>query len=233
MAEIRIKPTTLGFLRDLKKYNDRPWFNEHKDKYLEAHQNMIGFTDSLIAEMSKHDRLVPMTGKKSLFRIYRDVRFSKDKLPYKTNFAGGLKRAGRHRRGGYYFHIEPSGSFAGGGFWGPSTDDLKHIRKQIAAEPKRLRKIINSARFKKEFGELHGEQLKSAPQGFAKDHPDIDLLRYKQFLISRRYTAKQVTDPGFLKMLVHTFKEMRPFFDYMSEILSTDLNGTPLFEFED
>ncbi|MDH3651193.1 MAG: DUF2461 domain-containing protein [Saprospiraceae bacterium] len=229
MAAVSITPSTLSFLRDLKKHNDRPWFNENKDRYVAAHQNMIDFADVLIAEMSKYDRLVPMTGKKSLFRIYRDVRFSKDKSPYKMNFAGGLKRATRQRRGGYYYHIEPSGSFAGGGFWGPSSGDIKHIRKQIAADPKRLRKIINSSRFKKSFGSLDGEQLKTAPQGFEKDHPAIDLLRHKQFLISKRFTAKEVTDSTFLKKLVHTFKEMLPFFDYMSEILSTDLNGTPLF----
>lgn len=223
-----ISKSTLQFLKDLAKNNNRPWFNDNKDRYLAAHENMIAFAEDVIDEMSHHDNLVPMTGKKSLFRIYRDVRFSKDKSPYKTNFAGGLKRATKWLRGGYYYHIEPGESFVGGGFWGPNSADLKRIRDEIAADDKPLRKIIADPTFKKTFGSLKGDAVKTAPKGFAKDHPAIDLLRHKQFLISRSFTEKEVTSPNFAKELCQAFQNMRPFFDYMSEVLTTDSNGVPI-----
>ncbi len=225
MKSIGIDPKVLTFLKAVGKNNNRPWFKENKAKYDVAHQSMITFADALISEMSKYDELVPMTGKQSLFRIYRDVRFSKDKSPYKTSMSGFLKRATKLRRGGMYFHIEPAGSFIGGGFWGPNKDDLQRIRQEIAADAKPLRKIIKSANFKKHFGSLQGEQLKTAPKGYPKDHPNIDLLRYKQFLLSRRFSDKEIKDATFLTEVVKTYRAMRPFFDYMSDVLTTDANG--------
>ncbi len=223
-----IPKSTLEFLRDLAKNNNRPWFNDNKDRYTAAHENMIEFAEALIDEMSHHDNLVPMTGKKSLFRIYRDVRFSKDKSPYKSNFAGGLKRATKWLRGGYYYHIQPGDSFVGGGFWSPNPADLKRIRDEIASHDQPLRKIITDPTFKKTFGTLQGETVKTAPKGFDRDHPAIDLLRHKQFLISRSFSDLEVTSPKFLKELIQTFQNMRPFFDYMSEVLTTDANGVPI-----
>ncbi len=223
-----ISKSTLQFLKDLAQNNNRPWFNDNKDRYMTAHENMIEFAEALIDEMSHHDNLVPMTGKKSLFRIYRDVRFSKDKSPYKSNFAGGLKRATKWLRGGYYYHIEPGQSFAGGGFWSPNPADLKRIRIEIAADDQPLRKIIADPTFKKTFGALQGESVKTAPKGFDKEHQAIDLLRHKQFLISRSFTEKEVTAPTFVKELCQTFQNMRPFFDYMSDVLTTDSNGVPI-----
>ena len=225
---VTISKSTLQFLKDLAKNNNRPWFTENKDRYVAAHENMIEFAEALIDEMSHHDNLVPMTGKKSLFRIYRDVRFSKDKSPYKTNFAGGLKRATKWLRGGYYYHIEPGESFVGGGFWAPNPADLKRIRDEIAADDKPLRKIIADPVFVKTFGTLKGDAVKTAPKGFSKDHPAIDLLRHKQFLVSHSFTEKEVTSPDFVKKLSQSFQNMRPFFDYMSEVLTTDSNGVPI-----
>jgi len=225
---VTISKSTLQFLKDLAKNNNRPWFTENKDRYVAAHENMIEFAEALIDEMSHHDNLVPMTGKKSLFRIYRDVRFSKDKSPYKSNFAGGLKRATKWLRGGYYYHIEPGESFVGGGFWAPNPADLKRVRDEIAADDKPLRKIIADPTFVKTFGTLKGDAVKTAPKGFAKDHPAIDLLRHKQFLVSHSFTEKEVTSPDFLKKLSQSFQNMRPFFDYMSDVLTTDSNGVPI-----
>jgi len=223
-----ISKSTLQFLKDLSKNNNRPWFNDNKDRYTAAHENMVAFAEDLIDEMSHHDNLVPMTGKKSLFRIYRDVRFSKDKSPYKNNFAGGLKRATKWLRGGYYYHIQPGESFAGGGFWGPNSEDLKRVRQEIAADDQPLRKIIADPTFVKTFGTLKGDAVKTAPKGFAKDHPAIDLLRHKQFVISRSFTEKEITSAEFVHELVQTFQDMRPFFDYMSDVLTTDANGVPI-----
>ncbi|MGB3463938.1 MAG: DUF2461 domain-containing protein [Cyclobacteriaceae bacterium] len=223
-----ITKQTLAFLRKLRKNNNREWFQDNKAEYEKAHSNMIAFAEALHAEMQTIDNLVPTTGKKSLMRIYRDVRFSKDKTPYKSNFGGGFKRATEALRGSYYYHVAPTASFVGGGFWGPNSDDLKLIRSHIAAEPDRLRAIINSNDFQKEFGKLKGEKVKTAPKGYAKDDPAIDLLRYKQFLVSRSFTDEEITDENFYKEAAGSFARMRPFLNYMSEILTTDLNGIPL-----
>lgn len=221
-----ISKKTLSFLKDLKSHNDRGWFNDQKVRYTSAHENMIEFASALIREMGKHDELVPMTGKQSLFRIYRDVRFSKDKSPYKTAFAGRMKRASKMRRGGYYYHIEPGNTVIAGGFWGPDSKDIKRIREEIAVDSTPLRNIITDKNFKKYFGELSGKQLKSAPQGYSKSHPDIDLLRYQQFLLVRTIEDDNlVTSDFFLKEMTNTYLQMRPFFDYMSLILTTDANG--------
>lgn len=193
---------------------------------------MIAFAEALLDEMSHHDHLVPMTGKQSLFRIYRDTRFSKDKTPYKTHFSGSMKRATQLLRGGYYYHIEPGGSFAGGGFWGPSSEDLKRIREELAAHAEPLRAIIADPVFRDTFGELKGDKVKTAPKGFPRDHPNIDLIRHKQYVVMRSFSDKEVTAPDFLDKLVRTFRNMRPFFDYMSEVLTTDANGEPLYGFE-
>ncbi len=223
-----IEKSTLQFLADLKSNNNREWFNANKKRYEAAYQNVIDFADALLAEMNKSDQIQTESGKKSLFRIYRDVRFSKDKSPYKTYFSGSFKRATEALRGGYYFGIDPGNTMVGGGFWGPSTDDMKLIREHIAADPAPLEKIINSSAFKKAFGQLDGEQVKTAPKGYSKDHPAINLLRYKQFLIGHKFTDEEVTQKDFYKVMAKKFKEMRPFFDYMSEILTTDLNGISL-----
>jgi uncharacterized protein (TIGR02453 family) len=160
-----------------------------------------------------------------VFRIYRDVRFSKDKAPYKNNFGIHFTRATNLRRGGYYLHIEPGKSFAGGGFWAPSPEDLKRIRDEFAFDEKPIRKIISAKSFVKYFGTLQGEELKTAPSGYDRNHPAIDLIRKKQFVVMRPFTDKEVTDPNFIKEVRLTYETMRPYFDYMSEVLSTDING--------
>lgn len=220
-----ITKSNFDYLNKLKKNNNREWFTKHKDQYLQQHESIIAFADAVLNEVSKHDNIETPTGKKSLFRIYRDVRFGKDKSPYKTHWAGGLKRATKQLRGGYYFHIEKGNSMVGGGFWAPNKEDLLRFREDIAFDAKPLRKIINSKSFKDTFGTLNGEQLKTCPKGFDKEHPDVDLLRYKQYIISKKFTDEEVLSPDFAKQVSDTFKKMRPFFDYMSESVTTDANG--------
>jgi uncharacterized protein (TIGR02453 family) len=220
-----IPSSVFEFLNDIKNNNNRDWFAENKKRYQDQHELVVSFADALIDKMQTVDSIETPSGKKAIFRIYKDVRFSKDKSPYKINIGGHLSRATKYLRGGYYFHIEPGNCFVGGGFWSPSTEDLKHIREQIAADPQPLRDILTSKEFKSHFGELQGEKLKSAPKGFDKNHPAIDLINYKQFLISKKLTDKEVMSDNYLETLFETFKAMRPFFDYMSEILTTDLNG--------
>jgi len=220
-----IPKSSLHFLNLLKKHNDRDWFNAHKDTYIEEQSHIEHFADALLMELNSHDVIETPTGKKSLHRIYRDVRFSKEKTPYNIHWSGSYKRAGKERRGGYYFHIEPGNSFIAGGFWSPSPEDLKRIRDDFAFDAAPLRKILKSKSFVSTFGSLQGEQLKTTPKGFDADNKAIDLLRYKQFLVVRKFTDKQVLDKSFLKEANQTFKNMRPFFDYMSEVLTTDING--------
>lgn len=225
-----IPKSVFDFLKKLKKNNNRDWFNANKEEYLKQHEFMIEFADSLLSEMQKHDHIETPTGKKSLHRIYRDIRFSSDKTPYNTNFSGGFKRATSALRGGYYFHIEPGNSFVGGGFWGPNAEDLKRIREDIAINGDELKAILKSKKFKSAFGQLWGESLKTAPKGFDKEHPHMDIIKMKQFLISKSFTDEEVLSKNFHLKMNAAFKEMRPFFDYMSLALTTDSNGEPIYK---
>lgn len=226
MKQKQIIPAScLDFLRKIKKNNNRDWFNAHKNEFLKEQQFIESFAGALLKELNTKDVIETASGKKSLHRIYRDTRFSNNKTPYKTNWSGSFRRATKFRRGGYYFHIEPGNSFIAGGFWGPSTDDLKRIRDEIAFDATALRRILKSKSFVSTFGSLQGEQLKTTPKGFDAGNDAIDLLRFKQFLLIRNFTDKEVLSEPFLKEAATTFKNMRPFFDYMSGVLTTDSNG--------
>lgn len=216
-----LQAATLKFLKDLEKNNNREWFLAHKPQYEAALANMNEVRDEVIKGLNKKD--VIESGK--VFRIYRDVRFSKDKAPYKNNFGIHFVRATKQRRGGYYLHIQPGGTFAGGGFWAPEPADLKRIRDEFAFDDKPIRKIISAKSFVQYFGKLDGDELKTAPSGYDRDSPAIDLIRKKQYLLGRNFKDKDVMSPDFIKEVVKTFEAMRPFFDYMSEVLTTDVNG--------
>ena len=220
-----IPKSSLDFLTQLKENNNKPWFEANKPKYLIELNHIEKFAGALLHELSKTDVLETASGKKSVYRIYRDIRFSKDKTPFKTFWGGSYTRATKERRGGYYFHIEAGNSFFAGGFWGPNTADLKRIRSEFAHDAQPMQKILSSKSFVSNFGTLQGEQLKTAPKGFDVNHEAIDLLRYKQFLVIKRFTDDEVLSPNFLEQALETFKNMRPFFDYMSEVLTTDING--------
>lgn len=225
-ASMTIAPATLQFLRDLAAHNDRDWFAEHKPRYETAWKNMKKFVAAVEAEMSKFDVL---EGSK-LFRIYRDVRFSKDKLPYKSNLSAGFKRATAKRRGGFYLHIQPGESFVGGGFWEPNPADLKRIRDEFAADAGPIRKIIAGKEFQKYFGELQGDEVKTAPKGFSKEDPNIDLIRKKQFVVSRKFSDAEVLKTDFASEVAQTFQAMLPYFDYMTGVLTTNLDGESLVD---
>jgi uncharacterized protein (TIGR02453 family) len=221
-----IQPSTLQFLKDLAANNNREWFQANKSRYEAALANMKQFAREVENAMGETDHLEPA----SLFRIYRDVRFSKDKSPYKNNFGLGISRATKRLRGGYYLQIEPGNSFIGGGFWQPNAADLKRIRAEFAMDDQPIREIMAEARFQQYFGTLQGETLKTAPQGFDKDHPALDLLRMKGFVVKRNVTDEEVTSEQFLQEVKLTFQAMRPYFDYMSMVLTTNLNGESVLE---
>jgi uncharacterized protein (TIGR02453 family) len=225
MAAVNIKKDSIDFLKDLSKNNNRDWFNNYKDRYIEAHSNIIAFADALLVEMNKHDKIETASGKNSVFRIYKDVRFSKDKTPYNTHWSGTFKRATKKLRGGYYFRIEPGNSRLVGGFFGPESNDMKRIRQDIDENYDAWEKLLADKTLVKTFGKMIGEQVSTAPRGYAKDHPAIDLLRHKQFLLKYEFTDQEVTGPDFLHSANNVFKKMRPFLNFMSEVLTTDENG--------
>ncbi|MDH4298517.1 MAG: DUF2461 domain-containing protein [Cyclobacteriaceae bacterium] len=223
-----IQDSTFDFLKKLARNNNRDWFNAHKERYLLAKENVESFLDQLIIKMNTHDQLETPSGKKALYRIYNDVRFSKDKTPYNPRFAGHLRRNKPMLRGGYYFWIKPGGSRLGCGFTYPNPNDLKRIRLEISHNYVAWNKLLNAKAIQANFGVMMGDTVNTAPKGFSRDHPAIDLLRYKQYWFERAFTDKEVLDNSFLDNANKTFKSIRPFFDYMSEILSTDSNGQPL-----
>jgi uncharacterized protein (TIGR02453 family) len=221
-----LQPSIFQFLRQLKENNNREWFASNKKTFQVEEQLAKAFFMEVNADLEKIDNLDKM----QVFRIYRDVRFSKDKSPYKNHFSLGFNRSKPLLRGGMYLHIEDNASFVGGGFWEPNAVDLFRIRKEIEVDASELRAIIAEETFQKYFRTLHGEELKTAPKGFDKAHPAIDLLRKKQFLLTRSFTNEQVLSPKFQTEVLESFKAMRPFFDYMSDVLNTDLNGESLVE---
>ena len=214
------------FLKQIEKNNNREWFSENKNVYDKAAAEAKIYFTKIYDEYAKRDHLEAM----KIYRIYRDVRFSKDKTPYKNHFSMFMARTKPFLRGGYYLHIEPGKSFAGGGFWEPNKEDLFRIRKELELDDKELRAIIEDKTFKDTFGTLTGDELISAPKGFDKNHPAIDLIRKKQFLVSKSFTDKEVLAADFTEKVVAVFTAMRPFFDYMSEVLTTDLNGESLYK---
>jgi len=217
-----ITKSTLTFLKQLEKNNNRNWFKDHKTDFETTKVDFETFFKAIQAELTKHDEIEST----KIYRIYRDVRFSKDKTPYKTSLSGHFTRATKWKRGGYYFQLQPGNkSYVGGGFWMPNKEDIFWIRKEIEANDKPFRKVFNSAGFKNTFGTIDGEKLKTAPKGFDKEHPAIDLLRHKSFVCSHQILDKELMDLKAAKQVSNVFKKMRPFFNLFSEVLTTNLNG--------
>lgn len=220
-----ITKDTILFLERLKKNNNREWFEMHKKEFKSHEINVKAFYHSLKEELNSHDEIEKL----KMFRIYRDVRFSHDKTPYQPHFAGSFTRAGAKLRGGYYLRIRPDGeSFMACGFWQPEKEDLLRIRKELELDAAGFKKVIDQNSFKKVWGELKGEELKTAPKGFDKEHPNIDLIRKKAYIFTHEFSDKDVVSPSFFEDVSARFKTIRPFFDLMSEILTTNLNGESL-----
>lgn len=228
MANPVIQKSTLKFLASLEVNNNRDWFNIHKKEYLKAQENVCDFIDALLVKMKQHDEIENESAKKCLYRIYNDIRFSKDKTPYNPRFAFGLKRATVYKRGGYYTQLKPGSSLVGCGFFAPNPEDLKRIRLDIQYNYQEWYDLLNDPKLKNDFGELMGDAISTAPRGFDKNHPAIGLIRQKQFLFKREFTDAQVCSEYFLDEVNDLFKTIRPFFDYMSEVLTTNLNGEPV-----
>ena len=218
-----ISSATFKFLKDLKANNNRAWFTENKPRYETAKTEFEEFIAKLYAEIKTFDDSIgDIEPKKTIFRIYRDVRFSKNKEPYKINFGAHIHPGDKqavHSVAGYYIHIEPGGkSMLAGGAYLPQGPWLKAIRQEIDFNGKEFKKIINAKSFKTYF-ELEGEKLKRPPQGYDADHPDIELLKQKSFLAVHHPTDKLVQSADFLKHCKKAFKALYPFDQFLNRAL--------------
>lgn len=220
-----IHPSTLQFLSDLAAHNDREWFAAHRDAYEAARKNAADFAAAFLRLMQDHDRLTPERPGAGLYRIHNDLRFHKNKPIFNTRFAGGFHRLKPHLRGGYYWHIESGKSYVSCGFFGPNPDDLKRIRQDIDHNWEEWEELLALPQIRDTFGEMQGDQVKNAPSGYPKDHPGIRFLRYKQFIFRHYFTDAEVLSPDFVQQANACFRNIRPWFDFMSEVLTTDSNG--------
>lgn len=213
-----LKNSTLLFLKDLHKNNNREWFNENKDRYRAAHTNVADFVEVLIEEIGKFDEeILKIDAKKALFRIYRDVRFSKDKSPYKTNFGAGLGMGKGNRISGYYLHIEPGKSFLAGGVYQPDTTVLKEIRKEISINSNEFLSILEQDEFRNNFRGLSVEQkLQRVPAGFEKDDPMAEFLKLKNFIVVHPVSNEALMKEDAAKNFAQIFKSIKPLNDFLS-----------------
>ena len=213
----------LKFLKDLSKHNDRAWFEKNKSRYLEVKQSFDEFIAALLDELVKVDSsLGGLDPKKLTFRIYRDVRFSKDKKPYKTNLGAGFSANGKMvQEPGFYFHIEPGNkSMIAGGIYMPDPASLSRIRQEIDYNIGSLQKIIDNKKFKTTFnGFDESDKLKTMPKGYPKDHPQIELLKLKSFIVIHHFTDKEVLDVKFIKNIAAVCKAIVPLNSFLKEAL--------------
>jgi uncharacterized protein (TIGR02453 family) len=220
-------PKTLSFLRALKRNNDRDWFRARKDEY-ETHVRgpLVEVIGRLGADMPRFAPELMADPKTSLFRIYRDTRFSEDKSPLKTNAAAVFPPRGlpRHGGAGLYFEIAPDWTWIGGGLYAPQPSALHAVRAQIASSHPTLQRIVTAKAFRDVLGELQGDQLTRVPSGYAKDHPAAQYLRHKQFLGFRELPAEFACGDDFYLELLRTFKALTPLVRFLNEAIKS---GTP------
>jgi len=219
-----LKASTIKFLKGLRRNNNKPWFDKNRYAYDEARSDFELFIQSVIDQHGKNDAdLRDLLARKCMFRINRDIRFSKDKSPYKTNFGASMDKGGRKSGlAGYYFHLEPGRSFVGGGIWMPSPDVVKKIRQEIDYCFDEFTGIIHAKKFKSLFGELYtGEdvQLSRVPQGFDKDNPAADYLRFKSWLVTANLSDENLTSKNLVKKTVDAFVLIQPFINFLNRAI--------------
>lgn len=216
-----IPKDTISFLKELKLNNNRDWFNKNKQRFNSIQSEVKEFANEVNESLKKSDDIEKL----KIFRIYRDLRFSKDKTPYKKNIGMAFHRAKPELRGGYYLEISADESFIAVGFWNPNKEDLLRIRKEIEVDGHEFKSVINHNKIKDVWGEIKGQEVKTSPKGFNADHRHVDLIKKKQFIFIKKLKDEEILDENFRKNLVNYFISIRPFFDYMSEILTTNLDG--------
>lgn len=212
------------FLKDLAKHNDRAWFEKNKPKYLEAKDQFDQFVTKLLHNLTDFDQsLAGLNPKKITFRIYRDVRFSKNKLPYKSNMSAGISSRGKMvDEPGVYLHIQPNNkSFVAAGLWMPQPEPLGNIRQEIDYNGAVLKEIMTNKKFKKMYGAFETEYaLKNIPKGYEKDHPMAEWLRLKSFVVSTYFTDEEVKNKNFMKKVIEAYKVAKPLNDFLKESIA-------------
>jgi uncharacterized protein (TIGR02453 family) len=219
-----LQPATIKFLKDLKKNNNKPWFDANRNRYDISKKDFELFIQSLIDKHGKKDKsIAELKAKECMFRINRDIRFSKDKTPYKTNMGASINRGGRKSVfAGYYFHCEPGDSFVGGGLWVPMPPELKKVRQEIDYSFDELKKIIDSKKFKSVYGNLYkGDDatLSKVPQGFEKDNPAADYLKLKSFIALKSLKEVDLTSKDLVKIVTEAFETLQPLLYFINEAI--------------
>jgi uncharacterized protein (TIGR02453 family) len=219
---MKILPSTLEFLKNLKENNTREWFAAHKTEYESAKDNFKSFVNQLLKQLTPlEEQFGLMKAEDTMFRIHRDVRFSKDKVPYKTHWSAYFCRGGKNSElAGYYMHIEADTNyFVAGGKWMPQGDLLKKIRQEIDYNVDEFLQIIENAEFKKYFGELEADRLKTVPKGYHKDHPHLSLIQLKSFIASTALSEQEVLSENLDKLVLERFKAMKPLIDFLNQAI--------------
>ncbi len=215
-------PEALAFLRALKRNNRREWFKPRKEEYETlVRAPMIAIVERLADDFRTFAPDLVVSPKTSVYRVYRDTRFSENKTPYKTHVAAIFPSRGlpKHQGAGLYFHVSPEEVWVGGGMYAPDTSQLQAVREHLASHLKRLKSIVESPAFRREVGSLEGERLKRVPRGFPGDHPAADYLRYRQFIVGREFPAAFATSPRFYDAILKLFQRVAPFSRFLNEPL--------------
>jgi uncharacterized protein (TIGR02453 family) len=219
-----LEPQTLKFLTQLKKNNNKPWFDANRAQYEAARIDFSNFIQLVIEAVQKSDTTITgLMSKDCLFRINRDIRFSNDKTPYKSNFGASIKRGGRKAPfAGYYFHLEPGASFIGGGMWMPEAPALKNMRQEVDYNWKEFKGIISEKKFKTTFGDVYkgsDVSLSTMPKGYEKDNPTADYLRLKSFIAETRIADEELTKATLHKKTVAAFEALQPFLNFINRTI--------------
>jgi uncharacterized protein (TIGR02453 family) len=222
-----LEPQTIKFLKQLTRNNNKTWFDAHRPQYEAARIDFSNFIQLLIDELQKSDPTITgLNSKDCMFRINRDIRFSKDKTPYKNNFGASIKRGGKKSVfAGYYFHCSPGTSFIGGGLWMPEAADLKKLRQEIDYNWDEFKSILREKNFKKIYGDLyHGEdqKLSKMPKGYEPDNPAINYLKLKSFIAETRIEDDELLKASLHKKTIAAFLALQPLLDFINRCLETD-----------
>lgn len=218
-----ITKNILRFLSSIKKNNNKAWLDANRGLYDDSKAEFTAAVAELLKGIAAFDNaFINLTPKECMFRLNRDVRFSKEKHPYKTNYAAYFNPAGKKGDGaGYYIHIEPGNSFAAAGIWQPPTEHLAKIRQEIDYNLDEWNKLLKEKKFKTAFsnGFSMSERLVRAPKGYDESNPGIEFLKMKSFVITRKFTDEELLDKNFLKSLTKTFESAKPFISFINRAL--------------
>lgn len=214
-----ITKSTFQYLQDLKDNNTREWFHANKKRYDTVKSDFEETIKELIGSIGEFENMTGVEVKHCNYRIARDVRFTNDKAPYKSWLSASFSEGGRKSgRVDFYLHVQENDSFLGGGMWSPTPEHLAKLRQEIDYNSQELKSIIHNSDFVKTFGNIQGEFVKSSPKGYSKDHPEIELLRFKQMFFLYKFTKEEVCSPDFVKNVTEIARILKPFLDYLNAI---------------